>query len=345
MARHHKKHSRSPRSQRKQTAHRSSFFIKRLKYFPAIIITLAASYIWTQPHVPILGNSRDVLAYATNTSIGGLLSSTNAERSANGVGALSVNSKLNAAAQAKAQDMVTRNYWSHQTPDGQQPWVFVTNAGYQYLSAGENLAYGFATSSGTITGWMNSPAHKANLLGANFTEVGFGIANSENFVSNGPQTVVVAMYGKPQVLAAAPAASPPAPTATKKQQTKPAETPVVAESTPEPTPEPPVEETPPSDTEEEPIAIAVADTTPTAGSTDVQRIQILTGGNAVWSASFVILGVCAVGVLWFIHRGFRFKHWLKASEKFIGSHLYLDLTVLAVIYLGFVLLSTSGTIR
>ncbi len=342
MARHHKKHKNHSRNFRSQRVQRSSFFIKRLKYFPAIIITVIASVLWAQPHLVLFGRDKGVLAYATNVSTSGLLSSTNSQRTSNGVAALTANSQLQSAAQAKANDMVTRNYWSHQTPDGQQPWVFITNAGYQYLSAGENLAYGFMTSSGTVTGWMNSPPHKANLLSASFTEVGFGIANSPNYVGNGPQTVVVAMYGKPQVLAATPAPTPtPAPT-----QATPATQPV-AEAPPaeEPAPSPEETEEPPVEVDEEPIAVAVADVPAAAGPTEVQRVQVLTGGSAIWSATFVVLGVVAIGVLWLIHRGFRFRHWLKASEKFIGTHLYLDLTVLAVIYLGFVLLSTSGTIR
>lgn len=346
MRKQHRKQTRSQKSHRNQKAHRSSFFIKRLKYFPAIAITVLATFIWSQPHAPLVSNKNDVLAYATNVSINGLLSATNAERSANSVGSLTSNSKLNSAAQAKANDMVTRNYWSHQTPDGQQPWVFITNAGYQYTSAGENLAYGFMTSSATVTGWMNSPPHKANLLSTNFTEVGFGIANSPDYVSSGQQTVVVAMYGKPQGAAAAnPAPSSPATQPVAKQQaTKPATQPAAEVQDAAPVPEV-KEEAKEEKPDEEPIAVAVADTTPTAGSTDVQRIQVLTGGSAMWSATFVILGVCAIGTLWLIHRGFRFRHWLRASEKFIGSHVYLDLTVLAVVYLGFVLLTTSGTIR
>ena len=146
-----------------------------------------------------------VLSYATNTSTGGLLASTNVQRTNNGLSGLTLNSKLSQAAQAKANDMVARNYWSHNTPDGQEPWVFISNAGYDYLAAGENLAYGFATSEDTVTGWMNSPGHRANILNSNYQEVGFGMANSSNFVSNGEQTIVVAMYGKP---VAAPAPTP-----------------------------------------------------------------------------------------------------------------------------------------
>src|SRR5690606_3424397 len=125
---------------------------------------------------------------------------------ANGKAALSLNDKLNAAAQAKAEDMKARNYWSHNTPDGQEPWVFFDAQGYIYKKAGENLAYGFATSTETVTGWMNSPSHKANLLDGAFTEVGFGFANSENFVSTGNETIIVAMYAQPYTQ---PASTPP----------------------------------------------------------------------------------------------------------------------------------------
>lgn len=342
------KTSKSTRTKRKPSPKGLNF----LKYLPALVITVFATLVWSQPQFVLVGKSKDVLAYATDISIGGLQSATNAQRSAHGVGALSLNSKLNSAAQAKANDMVARNYWSHQTPDGQQPWVFITNAGYQYLSAGENLAYGFSTSSATVTGWMNSPSHKANMLSGTFTEVGFGIANSANYVGSGPQTVVVAMYGKPQTAAPAPTPTPPSSTPVP-QPTKPATKPA-AETKPEPAAQPAVEKTPDNSNEQtekedkEPIATAVAEqnnSTPTAGSTKVQRVQLLTGGSAIWSATFVILAVCSTGLLWMLHHGYKLRRLIKAGENFIAKHLYIDLAVLAVIYLGFVLLSTSGVIR
>lgn len=332
----------------------------RFKYLPAIIITVIATFVWAQPQFMLFGKSKDVLAYATEMTHAGLLSATNSQRTAHGVAALSLNTKLNNAAQAKANDMVARDYWSHQTPDGRQPWVFIVNAGYQYLAAGENLAYGFSTSSGAVTGWMNSPSHKANLLNAVFTEVGFGIANSANYVGNGPQTVVVAMYAKPQ------GSPPPAnqntetPNVQNQSQQQPqSQKPQSSSQKPnsqansQPTQQAPAEEPSaenepePEETKEEPIAIAAnsEETPPTATTTQVQRIHILTGGSAIWSATFVVLGVCAIGVLWLLHRGFRFGKWLKASEKVVGKYLHLDLTVLSIIYLGFVLLSASGVVK
>ncbi len=314
--------------------------MNRARYLPAIVIAVFATYLSWQPQLQQI-QTGGVLAYATNTSPSGLLSATNTQRSNNGASALSSNSKLASAAQSKAQDMVARNYWSHVTPDGKQPWVFINNAGYSYVSAGENLAYGFLSSGDTVTGWMNSASHKANLLSTSFTEVGFGIANSSNFIGEGPQTIVVAMYGSPQVAGVAttaPASSPPAP--------KPAATPA---PTPTPEPEPVVLVEEKEEIVEEPIAVANTQSEPTttarASQSNVSRIQLITSGAAVWSASAVILAVLATGVLWIMHHGRKVRHFFRSGEYFIAHHLYIDLTVLSVIFLGFVLLSSTGAVR
>lgn len=138
---------------------------------------------------------RDVLGYATDMSAQRLLDDTNAERAANNESALKLNAALSQAAQAKAEDMAAHDYWSHDTPDGQTPWSFISAAGYSYQTAGENLAYGFATAGDTVQAWMNSPEHKANILDTNYHDVGFGIINTSNYQGNGPETLVVAMYG------------------------------------------------------------------------------------------------------------------------------------------------------
>ena len=139
----------------------------------------------------------NVLGYATGISPQVLLAETNSYRSADHESALDLNSKLTAAAQAKANDMVKENYWSHVTPSGKQPWSFVVATGYQYEAAGENLAYGFGTSSQVMTAWMNSQEHRANILDADYQDVGFATANSPNYQGNGPETIIVAEYAEP----------------------------------------------------------------------------------------------------------------------------------------------------
>src|SRR5689334_8799011 len=65
-------------------------------------------------------HQQKVLAYATGVSIAGLLDQTNQARAANGLGSLALNGKLDNGAQAKANDMIAKNYWSHTAPDGTQ---------------------------------------------------------------------------------------------------------------------------------------------------------------------------------------------------------------------------------
>lgn len=281
---------------------------------------------------------RGVLAYATNVSNNGLLSATNQRRTANGIEILTLNSQLNAAAQAKAQDMATRNYWSHNTPEGQEPWVFISNAGYSYLKAGENLAYGFGTSDETVTGWMNSATHKANMLDANFTEVGFGFANAENYNGSGPETVVVAMYGKPHVLAAA--NNNPAPTAKQ---------PVTPSSPTAPTPQPQTTTTPTSATEStgikpQPVttdAPLVAEPVTHA----VSRVQTLTNGQAPWIVFGVgiVTGLALMFLLAKHAAGLR--HLIRDGEKFILHHPLLDTVLVGLVLVGTILNQTSGFIK
>lgn len=152
-----------------------------------------------------LWSQQRVLGISSDFSSSALLQDTNVQRSSDHEQALVLNKQLSAAAQAKANDMAAKDYWSHNAPDGRTPWSFINAAGYHYQMAGENLAYGFTTASDTITGWMNSPTHRANILNANYKDVGFGVAQSANYQGNGPETIIVAEYGEPAE--AAPAAS------------------------------------------------------------------------------------------------------------------------------------------
>lgn len=148
-----------------------------------------------------------VLGYATNVTESGLLEYTNQNRNNAGLDDLTINENLNFAAQKKAEHMIANNYWSHYAPDGTTPWDFINKTGYEYLKAGENLAYGFSDSSGTVQGWMDSKPHADNILDSKFTEVGFGLASSPTFQGD-ENTVIVAMYGQP-IAGAAPVSSAP----------------------------------------------------------------------------------------------------------------------------------------
>jgi uncharacterized protein YkwD len=160
-------------------------------YLPMLLIVLAGFGINNSLA------SQTVLGAKSDFSVQALLSETNNRRLADGENGLALNPQLNAAAQAKAEDMAVKNYWSHQSPDGRTPWSFITANGYQYQTAGENLAYGFNSAATAITGWFNSPEHRANLLDTSYQNVGFGVAQSANYQGHGPETIVVAEYASP----------------------------------------------------------------------------------------------------------------------------------------------------
>jgi hypothetical protein len=154
-----------------------------------------------------------VLDYATDITPLDLLAQTNQQRADNGLPALTMNAQLNDSASMKAADMFAEDYWAHVSPSGIQPWYWFTKAGYNYSYAGENLAKDFATTSGVMAGWMNSPGHRANILNPHYIDVGFAVENGT--LVGGETTLVVAHYAAPAQTAVVVAAVPstPAPVA------------------------------------------------------------------------------------------------------------------------------------
>ncbi|KXK08561.1 MAG: Cysteine-rich secretory protein family protein [Microgenomates bacterium OLB22] len=61
--------------------------------------------------------------------------------------------------------------------------------------AGENLAKDFPNSQSAMDGWMNSPAHRLNILRPEYTEVGFAVVNGN--LQGSDTTLVVQFFGKP----------------------------------------------------------------------------------------------------------------------------------------------------
>ena len=117
----------------------------------------------------------------------------NNERAAAGLSGLQWNGSLSESASLKVADMCAKDYWSHNAPDGTQPWVFMDRAGYPYRAAGENLANGYASDSALVAAWMASPTHRDNVLSSAFRDV--GVASMQCVLQGLSVTVVVAHYG------------------------------------------------------------------------------------------------------------------------------------------------------
>lgn len=101
---------------------------------------------------------------------------TNEEREAENLPTLVINPILNQAAEMKAQDMASKGYFAHTSPEGKNPWYWLEQAGYEYQYAGENLAVNFNDSKDVTEAWMQSPTHRANIVKNKYTEVGTGVA-------------------------------------------------------------------------------------------------------------------------------------------------------------------------
>jgi uncharacterized protein YkwD len=103
----------------------------------------------------------------------------NAERAGQGMGALTDDARLATAAAGHAQDMVTRGFFAHTTPDGVDFSARIRAAGYRdYLTVAENLAWGsgvLATPAEIVRAWMASTGHRANILDGTLRESGIGV--------------------------------------------------------------------------------------------------------------------------------------------------------------------------
>lgn len=110
---------------------------------------------------------------------------------------LKFNDTLSKAAQARANDIITKNYWSHTSPEGKKAYNFMVDNGYQYNAAGENLARGSNDPNVLYKMWMDSPTHRSNILNSQYKETGIAIVPG---LQNGAQTYyVIQLFGDPQV--------------------------------------------------------------------------------------------------------------------------------------------------
>lgn len=143
-----------------------------------------------------------VLGITSNVDQKKLIELTNKERQEKGLPALVENEALDKAAQLKAQNMFTENYWAHFAPSGKTPWDFILGSGYRFTFAGENLAKNFYSSDEVVSAWMASPTHRDNLLSANYKDIGIAVVEGN---LNGQKTaLVVQEFGTTEIVASNP---------------------------------------------------------------------------------------------------------------------------------------------
>jgi len=166
---------------------------------------------------------------------GELFSLTNQDRTSNGLAALADNAVLSEIGQdrpyygcsvspiyGRAADMLTRDYFAHQIPgctaDGGYVWPIMSADGVAWRSAGENIGWnnGYADPASAInTAFMNSPAHRANIMG-NYNQLGIGswyTPGPWNYPGSGSSGLAdVYMFAEEFALVGSSAPPPPPPT-------------------------------------------------------------------------------------------------------------------------------------
>jgi uncharacterized protein YkwD len=102
-------------------------------------------------------------------------------RRRNGVGSLSLQDQLGAAAEFHSEDMAQKNYFDHRLSNGNSPEKNMERFGYtNWTHSGENIAAGFESARQVMDAWQHSNEHDRNMRSGAFTEIGIGRAYSQN---------------------------------------------------------------------------------------------------------------------------------------------------------------------
>jgi uncharacterized protein YkwD len=96
---------------------------------------------------------------------------TNQQRAKHGLPILTVSWRLRRVAQSWSTKMVLSGEFDH----GANFAARIGAAGYDWQTAGENIATGYPTPRSVVTAWMASPDHCRNILDPSFRSIGAGV--------------------------------------------------------------------------------------------------------------------------------------------------------------------------
>ncbi len=105
-----------------------------------------------------------------------VLDLVNKERASYGLSALQADSRVQAAAKVRANEILKS--FSHTRPDGRAFSTALNESGAKYSGAGENIAKGQRTPEEVVNAWMNSAGHRANILNSKYKYIGVGCVKS-----------------------------------------------------------------------------------------------------------------------------------------------------------------------
>ena len=157
---------------------------------------------------PLKLQVKESVVLSGNITAEQIVAATNRQRAERGLTPLRANALLASAAVLKVEDMFLLQYFAHESPrTGEGAADLAGRVGYKYILIGENLALGntFETAEDIVTGWMNSPGHRANILKSGYQEIG---VVSKKAVYEGTEVwMAVQEFGTPQSACIAPDAN------------------------------------------------------------------------------------------------------------------------------------------
>jgi uncharacterized protein YkwD len=155
---------------------------------------LAATVACSSPSSPD-GESRSGSETPGSPAASALIGLANTERARAGLGLLTVDARLAQAAQIHAEQMADIGRVDHVLPGARYPALAdrLGAAGYEWQAVGENLAAGQQNATQAMAAWMQSSAHRENILNATFTEMGAAYVVDRN-----GRPYYVQVFGRPR---------------------------------------------------------------------------------------------------------------------------------------------------
>ena len=111
----------------------------------------------------------------TDPAIQEFLRLVNAKRRSIGCPELKWDNQVALVALKHSKDMISRNFFGHNNPDGKNPFKRLQESKVLFSSAAENIASGPKTGRQVFEIWLNSPGHRKNMLNCRFTRHGVAI--------------------------------------------------------------------------------------------------------------------------------------------------------------------------
>lgn len=148
------------------------------------VFAVALMCMWMQETTPAAEPYEGI----ANSDEWAVLKIVNKERLEQGLEAVSIFEEIQDASGVRAKEIA--DLFSHTRPNETSCFTALKEAGVNYSCAGENIAAGYQSAEDVMDGWMNSPGHKANILGAGYTHIGVGYDTGGMYGKNWVQMFV-----------------------------------------------------------------------------------------------------------------------------------------------------------